>query len=256
MHNGKKDWDLSGIRKGDWKSMSRRVSGWICLVASVLFVSQACLAPAWSAEGARGEPVAAGRDSGEPVSGRGGSRSSSNIWGWVAGAAIIVVGGIVGYLLGEETQKDKDDAEDAAEDAQAAAAAAAASADAAAGAGEETTFGYSINITGTFTAAGPVSPGFTPSMTFAVQTSSFPGGIVDYVDSATGAASGRGGEWSQVDSMTIMITVQDGFYLGKAKVYASQGNYSITLMGPGGNNTVLYATPGARVLLVRNPPAE
>ena len=221
--------------------MSRTLSGWTCLIAAVLFGLQTIVTPAFGAEAARGgEPISAARDGGEPVSDRAPSGHGSEIWGWVAGAAVIVAGAIVGYLLGDKSKKDKEDAQAAADEAAASAAAADAAAAGAAPAGE-TPLKHTFYITGEFRGA-PVTWGnppvtFTPSITFAVQTGTL-GGIRDYVSSSTAASSGLGGEYEQTGEHTIMLRVNDGFYMGKA---SDDGLYAIILE----NNVRLSAVGGA-----------
>jgi uncharacterized protein (UPF0333 family) len=222
------------------------MSGWTCLTAALMFLAQTSLS-AFSAEAGRGgEPIAASRDGGEPVSDRAPAKQGSSIWGIVAGATVIVAGGVIGYLLGDKSKKDKDDAKDAAAEA-AASADAAAGAAAAAGAPEATGFKHTIYITGEFRATtsvvGPLGTNFTPSITFSV-TSSGAGGVVNFTSSATGLATGQGGDTVQTYDDRIRILINDGYYLGDATVFPNSSGGYIRLR----NGTVLDSFGSAKVV--------
>jgi hypothetical protein len=228
-------------------TLSKKLSGWACMFAALMFLGQTCL-PAYSAEAGRGgEPIAASRDGGEPVSDRAPAKQSSSIWGIVAGAAIIVAGGVIGYLLGDSSKKNKDDAKDAAAEAAASADAAAGSA-AAAGAPEEAAgFKHTIYITGEFRAAaavtGPLGTNFVPSITFSVSGSGA-GGVVNFTSSATGLPTGQGGDAVQTYDDRIRLLVNDGFYLGDAQVYPNSSGGYIRLR----NGTILDSFGSAKVV--------
>ena len=229
-------------------TINKKLSGGTCLFAALMFLAQTSL-PAFAAEAGRGgEPIAASRDGGEPVSDRAPAKQGSSIWGWVAGAAVIVVGGVIGYLLGEETKKNKDDAKDAAKEAEASAAAAAA---AAAGA-PESGFEYTVYITGEFRSTtsmtGPLGTNFFPSITFALNSGSAGGGIVNYTSSSTGLPTGQGSECTQTDEDRIRILINyDGWYNGDAKVFSDSTGGYIRLR----NGVVLDSVGSANVLRLR-----
>lgn len=233
----------------------RRVSAWICLLMTVVYVLQGTAIRVMAADGSGGEAIAgADRRAGEAiVDEQPRAEKKSNIWGWVVAGIAVLAAGYGGFLLADSEDGEADDAKKSAgaaeESAEAAEEAAAAT---------EAVFTYTVFITGTFK-ANKISAwcdggaDFTPSMTFQMAQDDYPGGVRDYsasykengVFDCGDASSGRGGSYEQVRDTSIMIRVDDSFYIGKATLSAED---TLRLA----NGTVLYAQQGARGYLLKN----
>lgn len=197
--------------------MNKRICGWICLLACLVYVAEVTALPVLAAEpktaersrvGGSGEAVPQATDSG------GGSA-----WAWVAGIGAAVLAVVGGFLLAGDAEDEKGAAKDAAKDAEASADAAAAAAAAAPPAAAEPT--YVPFISGTFTATAQATykggPAFTPSITFSADSDAHPGGISAYVLS-DGSGNGGNGKVQAAGSKTVMILLDDGFYVGVATI--------------------------------------
>ena len=230
--------------------MKRSRCGGFLLEVFTLYVSIASVGQVWAQD--RGDPIV-GLDAGQKIEEAAAEEEGSSLWAWVLGIGGAVVAGVAAYLIADQ---DTDDAEDAATAAQASASAAetsAADAAAAAAPPAEQQFKYRVHITGTFNAAaGDYRPQgasvalMAPSITFQVPTDTFPGGISGYTSSATGVASGLGGDYEQVSDKSVLIRVDDVLYLGIATTL-SQTKILLS------NGIVLSAGPGAGVYLYKIP---
>jgi hypothetical protein len=251
----------------------------LSLAVLSVFLSASVLRPAVRAEIAiggatppadTGSSVAAGDDTGTSVVKFEKPAEEENKWmPWILGIGSAVVALVGGFLIADSNSSDAEDAAAAADASNAAAAAAnaaaaaaqtaavsnqtaaalaaAASADAALAAATDPTgpFNTRLFIAGTF--IGDPQPSnspcgnFSPSLTFSIsQAGNFPGGITGLTSSADCASAASGGNWEQVNDFEILIRVNDGFYIGRARV---RGTTEIILA----NGAVLRAGPGAAI---------
>ena len=205
-----------------------------CVLVAMVYALQVHVVPLMAADtGAQGEAVSIDVDRGERLAGgdqgevpMAPARDKKPIWPWVLGIAAVGAGAYMAY---DGLSSDIDDANKAAEDAAAAAAdaseeAAAATAAAASSAASNATasasaseFKYTTYMTGTFTGSDTVYNGtnFTPRISFAVATLSSSGIIADYVKAGTTGWSGLGGSYKQTSDSTVLILVDDSFYMGE-----------------------------------------
>jgi len=175
-----------------------------------------------------------------------------SIWPWILGVGAVVVAAVAGYLLAEDSN---DEADDAATSAQASAASAeAAAADAAAAVPEEEEqFESSVHITGRFygqtqnyNAYGATNGVITPAIWFRLPYENYTGGIWKYVRSDTGNESAIGGSYEQVSDKSVLISVDDRLYLGKA-TSISQDRLRLA------NGLILRADVGAGIYIYKFP---
>jgi len=232
--------------------MRKNARGSICLLTTVLFVLQTICVPLCFAQGEgapdSGEAISVGGDSGEPVADMGsGGRRSSGIWKAMLGLGAVLVAGFGGYLLGDESEENKEDAEKAAQEAADSAAEAEA---AAAGEDADRTKLY---ITGCFEVSQAVSfngnPPFTPAIKFAVETATYPGGVIGYESSDGTGWVDKGGTYTQGEGSTMFVSVPDGFYIGRIEKVSA---LSFWLCNDVGKYT-FYATGDAKIYEYKTP---
>jgi hypothetical protein len=221
-----------------------------------------------------GSAVAAGEDTGTGVEEFKPPKSEENKWmPWILGIGSAVIALAAGFLVADGNSSDAQDSADAAaasaaatqaataataaaaaaaaSNTTAAAAAAAAQADAALAAATDPTgpFNTRLFITGDFVGSSGFSSHcgttITPSLTFSIsQAGNFPGGITGFTSTSTCTPSGKGGSWEQTGDNTILIRVDDAYYLGEAVIV---GTTEIKLASGG----ILRAVPGSGVRLVK-----
>lgn len=250
--------------------MSKKFSGWVCLVAIVLYTFESSLLHTWAQapEGQSGRIAATGSVT-EPIEPEAPPKEESSLWKWVGGAVVVVVAAAAAFFAAEEANSDE---ADAAEASAASAAAAVEEAEAAGAAAAETTsaaaetaamaaetaaaaaeaaanpagFEFRMLITGTFTGSmrSEDCGNFTPSITFTLSPAAgLPGGISGYdLSSDCGVTDNLGGSYEQIDDRSVLLRLDDGFYLGRADRLA-QNKLKLS------NGVVLSAQSGATIRL-------
>jgi hypothetical protein len=230
--------------------VKRRSRGVFLLVLFTLYMSVMSISRVVAQD--QGEPIV-GLDPGqqieEPVESE---DEGGSIWGWVLGIGAVVVAGVAGYLLAEDSNDEADDAATSAQASAASAEAAAADAAAAAPAAEQA-FESSVHITGEFNAdtgdytrfGAGVAP-VKPAIWFRLPYDNYTGGIWKYTQSSDGLPSPIGGSYEQVSDKSVLISVDDILYLGKATAISED---RIMLQ----NGLVLRAEPGAGIYVYKFP---
>jgi hypothetical protein len=207
------------------------------LLAALLVADR--LAPVCRAQVEDAESLPAiGVDFGEPIPDEPPVEEGNNIWPWIIGVGGVLVVAAVAFIMIED---EKDSSEEDVEEVEAAAAGAAAeaAAEAEAAASEFATF---IQIAGKFE-GNQLPSGWVadPYIIFQVMSPGQTAGSISEYQVSTGTASL--GTYRQVGDMTLLISMNEGYYNGVATV---QSETQLRLA----NGQVLTAVNGAAIRII------